>query len=96
MRAPIAWTPEDIARGMEMRAAGMLNKEIAVALNRHVDTIGPKLGRLYKRGESLAPKDRPKTDDERSFDHGYALPAGHPIAWSILTAGTVLDGSAFK
>ncbi|MBW4024959.1 MAG: hypothetical protein HIU92_17820 [Proteobacteria bacterium] len=28
-------------------------------------------------------------------DDRIALPAGHPISWGLLTAGTVLEGSAF-
>ncbi len=28
-------------------------------------------------------------------DDCVALPAGHPVSWGLLTAGTLLEGSAF-
>ena len=90
MRAHVQWTPELDARLRGLREAGVTWDAIAEALGLGRNTVlerGRKIGARRLRPRPMAvveeARDRP------------ARQAGHPLTWSLLTAGTVLEGEAY-
>ena len=92
MPAPLVWTEQRDRILCALRAEG-----------RSWDTIAAMLGisrwAAIQRGRLLGafkPEPPPRHDDEVPDAAGReALPAGHPVSWGAITAGTLLDGAAY-
>jgi hypothetical protein len=76
-----------------MRAAGATWASIGGVLGLSRNTVIERGRRIQAPGGPV-PVPRPvrRAEDEPNRP---ALPAGHPIAWRVLTAGTLLEGTPF-
>lgn len=93
MPAPLQWTDEGDRTLRALRQAGASWDRIARALgvSRWAAIERSKLLGAHlplPRAPRLAPD--PLDDPDRP-----PLPPGHPLAWAILTRGTVLEGTAY-
>ena len=83
-----AWTDAENTRVRQMRAERASWDVIAATFGVANTTAREQGTRI---GACLPP---PDYVPERDMRRG-ALPAGHPDTWDLLTAGTVLEGSAY-
>ncbi|MDD2876065.1 MAG: AsnC family protein [Acidiphilium sp.] len=87
------WTESADNTIRRMRADGATWAAIGDMLGLSRNTIIERGRRIHAAGgPSQAP--RPPRPPEEDPNRG-PLRAGHPISWGILTAGTVLEGTAF-
>lgn len=84
--SPCVWTDAIDAQIRRLRAEDATWDEIARVLGRDQDLIEARARAI---GVRCAPPDaiHPRQDPARE-----PLPAGHPLSWGPLTAGTLLEG----
>lgn len=86
------WTAQRDGVLRRLRAAGAGWPEIGKVLEVSADVArerGRRIGATWARAQvQPAPDDPDLSDPARE-----PLPAGHPLAWSLLTRGTLLHGS---
>ena len=93
MPQAIIWTVEQDAIIFRMRANGATWQAIADAMGLSRNAVLDRGNRIgAKGGPTPMQKAKPAITDRP----GYTLPPGHPIAWAILTAGTLLEGTEFR
>lgn len=88
-----SWTEAADNTIITMRAAGATWAAIGVQLGLSRNSIIERGRRINAHGGPVrcarpprAPLDEPNRE---------SLPAGHPIAWQVLTEGTLLDGTLY-
>jgi hypothetical protein len=87
------WTAAADQTIHDMRAAGATWATIGAALGLSRNTIIERGRRIHATGgPSVIP--RPAREPEEDPNRA-PLPAGHPISWGLLTAGTMLDGTRY-
>jgi len=88
MPAPLVWTHARDSLIRRMRAEGHSWDGISAALGISrwaAIERGRRIG--ARKPDAPAPDPRPQSDPARE-----PLPAGHPLSWGLITAGTLLDG----
>ncbi len=96
MPKAIDWTSEMDAQLATLRDAVQRWSEIAVAMHLSRSTVierGAKLG--YFGRPVVAASGAPNEPEARATHGPDPLPAGHPISWNLLTAGTFLAGQPY-
>jgi hypothetical protein len=83
------WNAARDATVRRLRAAGQGWPEIGAALGISADVARERGRRIGARRQPAPP---PPEDEALDDPDRGALPAGHPRAWTLLTAGTVLAG----
>ncbi len=90
MRAHVRWTPELDDQLRRLRGQGVTWDGIASAMSLGRNTVLERGRKIGARRVSSVPvavleeaRDRPPRQ------------AGHPATWSLITAGTLLDGEAY-
>lgn len=89
MTNAITWTQHADTAILRLRAAGRAWPAIASELRVGRNSVIERARRLglpaaHRPAPSLVPRSVPRVER-------LALPAGHPITWSAITSGTVLD-----
>ncbi len=89
----LTWTPAADATILTMRAYGATWSTIATALGLSRNSIIERGRRINACGgpRNLTRPARPPVAEPNR----EALPAGHPLAWSVLTENTLLDGTLY-
>jgi hypothetical protein len=90
----VTWTNQADARLVRLRGEGASIRNLATAFGLSRSAIAVRAGRL---GLALPSKPAPpaKTGPAPDLTRD-PLPAGHPISWDLLTAGTSLEGAAYE
>lgn len=89
MPQKLHWTQGQDSQIRRLRAEGASWDSVAATLGLSRWTVidrGRRIGAMRPPRQVMSPAD----DPERA-----PLPAGHPQTWSILTAGTVLEGTPY-
>ncbi|MCF3946196.1 AsnC family protein [Acidiphilium sp. AL] len=87
------WTEAADNTIRRMRADGATWAAIGAVLGLSRNTIIERGRRIHAAGGPVQTQ-RPPRPPEDDPNRG-PLPAGHPISWGLLTAGTVLEGVAY-
>ena len=90
MRGHVKWNDELDGQLRRLRAAGVTWDGIAGAMNLGRNTVlerGRKIGARRLRPALASVVEEPRDRPPRQ--------AGHPVTWSLLTGGTVLEGEAY-
>ncbi|MDE8347217.1 MAG: AsnC family protein [Acidocella sp.] len=93
MPAPRDWTETADNTIKQMRADGATWASIGVVLGLSRNTIIERGRRIQALGGPVPPRKaerRPEDEPNRAPLH-----AGHPIAWAVLTDGTLLEGTLY-
>ena len=90
MRAHVKWTPELDETLRNLRSAGVTWDGIANAMSLGRNTV---LERGRKIGARRLPPVQPQIAEEAR--DRPPRQAGHPATWTIITAGTLLEGEAY-
>jgi hypothetical protein len=98
MPAKIEWRPDQDATIRRMAGAGAPHEAIARAVGVSRWCARDRMDAL---GIAIDSKTGPRRKEVQMPDQPMIpwrdpLPAGHPISWTALTAGTCLDGSAYQ
>ncbi len=89
MHDKIIWTPARDAQLRRLRAEGEIWEAVA-------GELGVSRSIAIERGRRIgAPRPPPEPRPIPEDPARDPLPAGHPRSWGVLTAGTVLEGSAY-
>lgn len=88
MPIKLHWTEATDARIRRLRAEGASWDSIAASL-------GVSRWSAIERGRLVGAQAPPKPPAPPADLAREPLPAGHPISWGLLTAGTLLDGTAY-
>jgi len=89
MRSHVKWTPGLDEQLRELRGGGLTWDRIAAVMELGRNTVlerGRKIG-ARRLPVALPPPPEAKDRPPRC--------AGHPITWTLLTSGTVLEGEAY-
>lgn len=91
----ITWTPEVDARLTQLHASGASVRALARAFGLGRQAVSERATRLGIYTKPTLPQRKPTSvsSDDATRD---PLPAGHPISWGLLTAGTSLDGAPYQ
>ena len=90
------WAPAEDRVVRRLRATGMIWSEIGKAIGRDGACCRHRLLRVLREPDLMPRKPQaPAHEPARSMESA-PLPPGHPSTWGLLTAGTVLDGSAYR
>ncbi|HQT84237.1 MULTISPECIES: hypothetical protein [Acidiphilium] len=87
------WTETADNTIRQMRAAGATWAAIGDVLGLSRNTIIERGRRIQAQGGPVPPRKaerRPEDEPNRAPLH-----AGHPVAWDVLTSGTILEGTLF-
>jgi hypothetical protein len=90
----VFWTNQAEARLVRLRGEGASIRALATAFGLSRSAIAVRAGRLglaLPSKPAVPAKTSPAPDPTRD-----PLPAGHPISWGLLTAGTSLEGAAYE
>lgn len=89
MAAKHEWSEVDWSEFLAMRAAHDRTVNIARRFG-----ISPALVR--KIGKRLDAETPPLVETRALEQDWWPLPAGHPVSWGAITAGTVLEGEVYR
>lgn len=90
MPAKLEWTDAQNTRLRQTRAEGAARDAIAAAFGVAISTVreqGNRIGARPPPPDFIPPAANPNRDP---------LPAGDPDTWSLLTAGTLLEGAPYE
>lgn len=90
----IIWTPQADARLFQMHASGVSMRALARAFGLGRQAISERAMRLGIHTRLPLPVRKPALISNEDATR-EPLPAGHPISWGLLTAGTSLEGAAY-
>ncbi|MGC8474968.1 MAG: AsnC family protein [Acetobacteraceae bacterium] len=89
MPLKLTWTAEQDAQILRLRTEGVSWDGIAASLARNRWAV-------LERGRRInAPRPQRGTPARLETTDREPLPAGHPISWNALIAGSVLDGTPY-
>ncbi len=89
MPVKLTWTDAQDTQIRRLRAEGAAWDAIAALL-------GLTRWSVIERGRRIGARPPPPDTTPRPEDPDREpLPAGHPVSWNALTAGTVLDGTPY-
>jgi hypothetical protein len=89
MPRKLVWTAAQDTQIRRLRAEGASWDTVAAILGLARWTVidrGRRIGALRPPRQSVLPQEDPARDP---------LPPGHPRSWSVLTAGTLLEGTPY-
>lgn len=90
----IIWTPQADARLTQLHISGISIRALARAFGLGRQAVSERAARLGITARLQLPqrKPAPMPNDDATRD---PLPAGHPISWGLLVAGTSLEGAPY-
>lgn len=89
-------TPELLATLRELRGAGLSLTAIGKRVGISADTV-QYICETHGISKPAPPAPAPAPVNPRAgMNSQEVFRAGHPVSWSLLTAGTVLDGVAYE
>lgn len=91
MPEKLVWTDCRDTALRSLRAAGTPWERIAGELGISRNAALERARRIGIRRQMPVPVPRPVPEDPNR----PPLPPGHPVAWSVITAGTLLEGTAY-
>ena len=98
MSRPYGWKPEEDEYLAQAVCAGLFYDEIAARLGRSRSAIIERRKKLRVERQPETPAPAPVNDpmaDAPRTVFRTALPAGDPITWGAITAGTWLEGAPY-
>jgi hypothetical protein len=90
----VTWTNQADAQLIHLRGEGASIRTLATTFSLSRSTIAMRavrLGLVLPTKLAAPAKTDPTPDPARD-----PLPAGHPISWGLITAGTALEGAAYE
>lgn len=88
------YTPEQAATISRMTAAQATCADMALATGISPSTLRGhllRIGLLTRRAPAVMPLPAPEVNEATR----EPLPAGHPVTWGLLTAGSLLEGARY-
>lgn len=89
----IFWTDEMDAKLVQMRLDRHTWQEISDALELGMETVRERGRRINAQRRPLPPLE--PVELSGNVNGRPPFPPGHPVSWSLLIAGTVLDGMVY-
>ena len=99
MPGRVSWSPHADARLVKMHLDGLSLRAIALAFRLSRSTIAchaRQIGLTVPTRPPLKRPLQPAESEQRDDCNREPLPAGHPISWNLITAGTCMEGEAYE